>query len=117
MFSKKLGVLALIYVGTIFYTMAAYYHLYMKDNWTFAKAYLLAAPFVLMEYIFSLRGNHYAVKILDWSPLQILVVTTAFYFINIWILNKLVIKQKTNVLRELVAILMVIGAFIVSGVI
>jgi len=116
MLSKKLGVVALIYLGTVCYTIAAYFHLYLKEKWTFMKAFLIAVPFVLIEYIFSLNGNHYAVKILNWSPLQILVVTTAFYFVNIWLLNKIVIKHQTNVLREFIAIIMVVAAFIISGV-
>ena len=76
---QKIGIIALIYFGTVCYTIAAYFHLYLKDQWTFTKALMIAIPFVLIEYVFSLNGNHYALKVLDWSPLQILVVTVAFY--------------------------------------
>ncbi len=112
----KIGIVLLIYFGTVCYTIAAYFHLYLKDKWTLQRALVIAIPFVLIEYLFSLNGNHYALKVLNWSPLQILVVTTAFYFVNILILNKVVIKHETKMLREFTAIVLVLIAFLVSGV-
>ena len=49
---KSIGIVSLVYIGTIFYTFAAYYHLKYKTDWTFAKAFILAIPFVLIDTIY-----------------------------------------------------------------
>lgn len=101
----------LIYLGTVFYVTAAYYHLKM-EQWSFLKAFAIALPAVIIEYQFSLRGNRLANRQLGLHPLQVLIVTMCFYFINLWILNHIVLKQKTNLPRDLTAFVLVICAFL-----
>ena len=109
----KAFVLALIYFGTMAYTIASYYHLKIKD-WTFASAFLIAIPFVLIEYQFSIRGNFFATTLLGFNAVQITLITMSFYFINTWLLNHFVLKRPTVWLRETIAFLLIIGAFIVT---
>ena len=109
-----LGVYLLIYIGTVFYTIAAYFHLKLK-NWTFIIAYAIALSCVIMEYQFSLRGNYYASHILNINPVQILIVTTCFCFINVMILNFFVLKYPIKLWREFLSLLLIIAAIIVSN--
>ena len=111
--SEKINILGLIYLGTIFYTLAAYYHLKLKD-WSFIKAFSLAIPLVMIEYTFSLRGNRQANTILGMNALQILIITITFYFINAWLLNYFILKNKVNYQREIISFILVISAFYIS---
>ena len=110
---EKFSILSLIYIGTVFYTLAAYYHLKLKD-WTFLKAFALAIPLVMIEYSFSLRGNRQANTVLGMNALQILIITITFYFINAWLLNYFVLKNKVNYQREIISFILVISAFYIS---
>ena len=112
-FSSSYSVYLLIYIGTIFYVLASYFHL-TQDAWTFKKALATAIPFVLIEYTFSLRGNYYAYSELELNPLQILIVTMVFYFINMWIFNYFITKKIINTFREVVAFILIISAFVIS---
>lgn len=103
----------LIYIGTIFYTLAAYYHLSFK-TWTLQKAMLTAIPLVLVEYIFLLTGNKKALDELKLNPIQILIITITFYFINIWLLNYFIIKKEINIKREIVAFVLIASGFLIS---
>ncbi len=85
-------ILGLIYIGTICYTIASYYHLRL-ERWTLLHALLIAIPFVLIEYQFSLRGNFYAKKHLFLNAIQITLITMIFYFINSWLLNYFILKM------------------------
>lgn len=109
-----IGVYALIYIGTVFYTIASYFHLKLK-NWTFAIAYIIALSCVVLEYQFSLRGNHFAAAILNINPVQILIATTCFCFINVWILNTFVLKYPVKIWREVLSFGFIIAAIIVSN--
>ena len=111
-------VLALIYLGTLGYTAAAYYHLRMDAGaWTFARAFVLAAPVLLLvEYQCSLRGNRAAQRVLGMSPVQVVLVTMAFYFVNAWLLNALVLRQPTVWWRDALAFALVLAAFALTGV-
>ncbi len=102
-----------IYLGTIFYVLAAYYHLTLKE-WSFKRAFSLAIPLVLVEYFFSLRGNKYLHDILNKNPIEILLVTMCFYFINTWLLNYFVIKNKVTIWKEVISFILIIGAFALS---
>jgi uncharacterized protein (DUF486 family) len=103
----------LIYIGTIFYTMAAFYHLSFKE-WTIKKAMMTAIPLVLIEYIFLLTGNKKALDELNLNPIQILIVTITFYFINIWLLNYFIIKKEINLKREIIAFALIASGFAIS---
>lgn len=106
-------ILGLIFLGSIFYTMAAYLHLKM-DEWTFLKALLIAIPFVVIEYQFSLRGNYYARKHLLMNSIQILVLTTIFCFFNAFLLNYFVLQHPVVVWRELLSIFFILMAFLTT---
>lgn len=112
--ASKAATIACIYVGTVFYTLAAYLHLKLGNSWTIFKALGLAIPLVLIEYQFSLRGNHAANQIHNLNVLQILIITLSFYFINLWILNVLVLHNPVVWWRELVCFLLIIAAFWLS---
>lgn len=109
-----LGVYLLIYIGTCFYTTAAYFHLKLR-KWTFLTAYIIALSCVVMEYQFSLRGNYYASRILQINPLQILIVTTCFCFINVMILNFFILKYPIKPWREFLSLGLIIAAIVVSN--
>jgi hypothetical protein len=110
---SKAFIIFLIYVGTLAYTIASYYHLKLKD-WTFIYAFLIAIPFVLIEYQFSIRGNFFASTILGMNAVQIALITMCFYFFNAWLLNHFVLKKPTIWWRELLAFALILGAFIVT---
>ena len=111
---NKYFALLLIYIGTWFYTFASFYHLKLKQ-WTFSKAYLIAIPLVLLEYIFNLIGNKHA-TLGGLNAIQIMTCIIGFYMLNIWIFNMFVLKQKNvNVFREGFAILLLIGAIAISS--
>ena len=84
---QNIGIISIIYIGTLCYTIAAYYHLKLGNKWTFTNAFLMAIPLVVVEYIFSLNGNHYANTVIGLSAQNILVITVCFYFVNLWLLN------------------------------
>lgn len=109
-----IGVYMLIYIGTLFYTTAAYFHLSLK-KWSFIIAYTIALSCVIMEYQFSLRGNYYASSLLNINAVQILIVTTCFCFINVMILNIFVLKKPVKWWREIASLALIIGAIIVSN--
>ena len=109
---------SLIFIGTIFYVLASYYHLKIKNNWTFLKALLIAIPFVLIEYAFTLHGIHHSYTYLNHSTTTILIITICFYFINMWAFNYFILNQvNINLFREIIAFLLIGGAFYISNVI
>jgi len=106
-------ILGLIFLGSLSYTIAAYFHLKM-EKWTFLKAFLIAVPFLLVEYQFSLRGNYYAKKHLMMNVVQITILTMIFYFFNAWLLNHLVLKQSIVWWREVLAFFFILMAFYIT---
>ena len=109
-----------IFIGAVFYTLASFYHLKMDKNWTFLKALIIAVPFVLIEYTFTLHGIYYSYKFLDLTPSQILIITICFYFICIWIFNYFIMKirlDNVHMMKEALAFLLIIIAFYISNVI
>jgi hypothetical protein len=67
---EYIAIILLIYLGTIFYVIASYYHLKLK-NWTLLKSLMIAIPMVMCEYQFSLRGNYLAHEVLKLNSVQI----------------------------------------------
>lgn len=103
-----------IYLGTVCYVTASYFHLKL-EKWTFLTAFLIALPIVCIEYQFSLRANRIAMHTHGFNPVQILLITLCFYFINIWLLNYFVIKnQKVVLWREVLCFTLILAAFWVS---
>jgi len=110
---STLYIYLLIFFGSVCYTIASYYHLKLK-NWTFMKALLIAIPFVIIEYQFSLRGNMHARQHLNMNAIDIVLITMCFYFINAWILNFLVLKQNVTVWREILSFGLIVCAFLIT---
>ena len=112
-FMHWLFIFGLIFIGSVSYTIAAYFHLKL-EQWTFLKAFLIAVPFLLIEYQFSLRGNYYAKKHLMMNAVQITILTMIFYFFNAWLLNHFVLKQPMIWWRELLAFFFILMAFLTT---
>jgi uncharacterized protein (DUF486 family) len=108
-----LFIIGMIFIGSVSYTIAAYYHLKIK-NWSFLMAFAIAIPLILIEYQFSIRGNHAAKDILNLNAIQITLITMAFYFVNSWVINMLFLKQKVIWWRETLAFVCIIAAFLLS---
>lgn len=107
-------ILLLIFVGSVSYTIAAYFHLKLR-NWNFLAAFTIALPLILIEYQFSIRGNHYAYEKMGLNAVQITLITMCFYFVNSWILNKYVLKKHAVVWwREIAAFTCIIIAFLLA---
>ena len=111
--SSKVLTMLFMYFGTVCYVTASYFHLSLKQ-WSFMKALAIAVPVVLIEYQFSLRANKVANETHLMNAVQVLLVTLCFYFINVWILNWLVLKNKIIVWRELVCFGLIAAAFFIS---
>ena len=111
--TSTLYVYLLIFIGSVCYTIASFYHLKIQ-NWTFLKALLIAIPFVIIEYQFSLRGNMHARRHLNLNAVEIVIITMCFYFINAWILNYLVLKQNMTVWREILSFVLIVCAFLIT---
>lgn len=109
-YKSKWKIILLIYIGSLCYVFASYYHLKFK-HWSFFSALSLAIPMILIEYTFSLHGNRFASDILKFSPLDILLLTIIFYFINIWLLNVIVLKKNINIIKEIIAFAFILIAF------
>jgi uncharacterized protein (DUF486 family) len=101
----------MIYLASWCYVLAQYYHLHLS-NWTFVKAMVIAMPLVVVEYCLSLNGNKIASN--SMSPPQILTMTIGFYVLNIMILNIFVFKSELNLVRDGLALLLILAAILVS---
>jgi hypothetical protein len=112
--------LSFIFIGTICYTFASYYHLKYNKDWNFWTALMIAIPFVLIEYTFSLHGNYYAYTHLKLDPSKILILTICFNFICIWLFNYFIMKipfDHRNMMREILALILIMSAFYISVVV
>jgi len=112
-FIEYIAIISLIYLGTVFYVIASYYHLNIK-NWTLLKSLIIAIPIVICEYQFSLRGNYLANNILKLNPIQIVLITMVFYFINAWLLNIFILKNNVVWWREIIAFTFIFMAFLIT---
>ena len=101
-----------IYIGSIFYIVAAFYHLSIRD-WTFLTAAAIAVPILILEYTFSLRGNRFANKYL--SATKILILTMIFYLINLTILDTVILQNGVSY-RDIISLFLIIAAVYVSGI-
>jgi len=78
------------------------------------RAFTIAIPLVIIEYYFSLTANHEANLILKMNPVQILLITMTFYFLNTWLFNYFILKNDIVVWREIMSFILIIGAFLLS---
>lgn len=106
-------IILFIFLGSVSYTIAAYYHLKL-EKWTFPIAFLIAVPLILIEYQFSIRGNRAASEILNLNAVQITLLTMTFYFINSWILNYFFLNKPVIWWREILAFACICIAFILT---
>jgi len=107
-----------VFIGTFFYTMAAYYHLKLGPKWNFLSALMIAVPFLLLEYTFSLHANHYLHKDYNFTPSQILSMTICFNFITIWLFNYFVMENgNVHFLREIAALFLILLALFITNVV
>jgi uncharacterized protein (DUF486 family) len=104
-------IIGLIFIGSVSYTIAAFYHLKFK-SWSFLSAFALALPLILIEYQFSIRGNFAAKDVLKLNAIQITLLTMTFYFVNAWVLNYFFLKQPVVWWREVIAFVCIILAFV-----
>jgi uncharacterized protein (DUF486 family) len=111
--SEWIFTIGLIYIGSVSYTIAAYYHLVLK-RWSFATAFAIALPLILIEYQFSIRGNRAANHLLKMNAVQITLLTMTFYFVNSWILNFFYLERKVVVWREFSAFACICLGFILT---
>ncbi len=102
-----------IYIGTVFYTIASYYHLSLKE-WNLKKAYMIAIPIVLIEYFFSLQANRKLNEVFKISPVSIVLITMCFYFVNTWLLNLFITKNKITVWREILSFILIFSAYYIT---
>lgn len=112
--------MSFIFIGAMCYTIASFYHLKFNYQWSFSKALMIAIPFILIEYTFTLHGNYFAYKYLDVSPSNILIFTICCYFICIWIFNYFVMKIKwdsKHAFTEFIAFILILTAFYISNVV
>ena len=110
---KKWKVILCIYIGTLCYTIASYFHLKL-DPWTFKSAYLIAIPVVLVEYFFSLQGNHAAHTKLKMNVSQILIITICCAYVNGWLLNYFVLNNQIIWWREILSFMFISAGYYTS---
>jgi uncharacterized protein (DUF486 family) len=108
----------LLYLGSICYVIASYYHLKLNYEWSFFLALSIALPIVIIEYCFTLPGNFYLHNEHGFDPIHILIITIIFYFINLWLLNVFILKKKIqNYYYEIIAFILIIIAFFMTDMI
>lgn len=112
--NKAMGIL-LIYLGSVCYTIASFYHLSLsRSEWTFGRAYLIALLFVSIEYVFNINGNRGANEN-GLSVFQIMMLIIAFDLLNLYIINSLVLKNKIHPGRDGLSLLLIAGAVLLSS--
>lgn len=113
-YMNKVFSIFLIYLGSVCYTVASFYHLsFTSSQWSFGRAYAIALFFVAIEYVFNVIGNRSANRYL--SVFQIMILIIAFDLINLYILNALLLKNKLEPLRDGLALLLVMAAVLLSS--
>ena len=84
-----------IYLGSLCYTFASFYHLTLKNKWTFRSAYFIALTFVAVEYIFNVYGNKNANNYI--TVLDIMILIICFDLINLYIFNTFLLHNDINI--------------------
>lgn len=108
--NKWLAIL-LIYLGSCCYTFASFYHLSFEGRWSFWRAYALALAFVAVEYIFNVLGNKGATRYI--TVFQIMILIVVFDFINLAIINAVLLKNDIH-LKDVASIVLMIVAMLIS---
>lgn len=84
-----------IFIASLVYVIASY-AVPIYSGLSVWKSILLAMPLVFIEYNFSIRGNRRAHED-GYKPLQILTLTIVFYYIAMFIMEKLLSPKKYNI--------------------
>ena len=110
--NKWLAIL-FIYIASVFYTVASFYHLSFGAKWTFTRAYIIAIIFVGIEYIFSVLGNKWANEFITVFDIMILIIV--FDLINLYIINFFILKNRVQPLKHGISLILVGIAIILSA--
>jgi len=110
--NKWLAIL-FIYIASVFYTVASFYHLSFGTKWTFTRAYIIALIFVGIEYIFSVLGNKWANEFITVFDIMILIIV--FDLINLYIINFFILKNRVQPLKHGISLVLVGIAIILSA--
>lgn len=110
--NKAIAIL-FIYLGSVCYTMASFYHLSLGSQWSFGRAYMTALIFVLIEYFFNIFGNKGANEHL--SVFQIMMLVIAFDLVNLYIINALLLKNPIHPVQDGLSLLLLCGAIALSS--
>lgn len=103
----------LIYLGSVCYTLASFWHLSLGERWSFWRAYPLALSFVAVEYVFNVWGNKGANRHI--TVFQIMLLIIAFDLVNLYILNALVLANPVHPWRDGASLLLIAGAVALSS--
>ena len=101
-----------LYIGSICYTFASFYHLTLKTKWTFKQAYLTSICFVLVEYFFNVNGIKNANRHL--SVFNIYVFVNACDLVNLFIFNLLFLKNEFGY-KNMISIGLIMGSMLLSS--
>ncbi len=83
-----------IFIAAVIYIMASF-AFPIHGGLSVGNAILLAMPLVFVEYNFSLRGNKIA-HANGATTFEILTLTMIFYFISLFIIDKLLKKHEAS---------------------
>jgi hypothetical protein len=109
---RKWQAILLIYLGSVCYTIASFYHLSFGEKWSFWRAYLLALFFVSIEYVFNVIGNKNANRFI--SVFQIMLLIIAFDLVNLYLLNVFILKNHVDIVRDGLSLVLIAGAVALS---
>ena len=101
-----------LFLGSLCYVMASFYHLTMGERWSFGRAYALALLFVSIEYMFNVYGNRRAAEHL--TVVQTMVMIFVVDFVALFLVNGLFLHNPVSVWRDGLSILLLFAALLVS---
>lgn len=103
---------ALLFLGSLCYVMASYYHLTMGERWSFRRAYTIALFFVAIEYIFNVMGSRRASERL--TAIQMMVLIFALDLIALLCINAVFLHNPINMWRDGLSVAFLLCAMVVS---
>jgi len=107
-----------LYIASVFYIIASFYHLSLGVKWTFIRAFLISLTFVILEYLFGIPGNQWANQFISVFDLMILIIV--FDLINLFILNFFVLKNEMQPLKHglclvMLGVVMMLSADVINN--
>lgn len=110
---NKWGAIFLIYLGSVCYTIASFFHLSFGSEWTFVRAYIIGLLFVSVEYVFNILGNKHANRYI--TVFQIMLLIIAFDLVNLYVINAILLKNDVNYVRDGICLLLIGAAIYISS--